>query len=112
MRGHADELTSALFTTDGTQVLSSSQDGSVRLFDARTGAQLAVLQSAEGELYDFALSRDGKIATLGKGEVVRVFACEVCGSLDQVRALALSRSPGRSPPRSASSSSPPRNDLG
>jgi WD40 repeat protein len=93
MRGHEDELTTALFTADGSQVLSSSQDGSIRLFDAHTGAQLAVVQSAEGELYDVALSREGLIATLGKGEVVRVFRCEVCGSLDRVRALALSRSP-------------------
>jgi WD40 repeat protein/DNA-binding SARP family transcriptional activator len=93
MRGHEDELTNALFTADGSQVLSSSQDGSIRLFDAHTGTQLAAVQSAEGELYDVALSRDGTIATLGKGEVVRVFRCEVCGSLDQVRALALSRSP-------------------
>jgi WD40 repeat protein/DNA-binding SARP family transcriptional activator len=93
MRGHEDELTTALFTADDTQVLSTSQDGSVRLFDARTGMQLAVVHSAEGELYDVALSPDGKIATLGKGEVVRVFPCDVCGSLDRVRALALSRSP-------------------
>jgi WD40 repeat protein len=93
MRGHQDELSTALFTPDGAQVLSASQDGSLRLFDARTGATLAVLQSAQGELYDVALSRDGSIATLGKGEVVRVFPCDVCGSLEQVRRLALSRSP-------------------
>jgi len=44
-------------------------------------------------LYDVALSRDGNIATLGRGDVVRVFPCDVCGSLERVRALALSRSP-------------------
>jgi WD40 repeat protein len=92
MRGHEDEVTTVVFTDDGTQVLSSSQDGDLRLWDARTGAELAVLQSG-GELYDVALSRDGRIATLGKGEVVRIFRCDVCGSLDEVRALALSRSP-------------------
>jgi hypothetical protein len=27
------------------------------------------------------------------GEVVRIFRCEVCGSLDEVRALARSRAP-------------------
>jgi WD40 repeat protein len=74
-------------------VLTSSQDGSLRLWDARTGTALAVLQSGQGEIYDAALSRDGKIATLGKGEVVHVFKCDVCGSLEQVRALALSRAP-------------------
>jgi WD40 repeat protein len=93
MRGNADEVATAIFTADGTQVLSAGTDGSLRLFDARTGKPLAVVQSAEGELYDVDLSRDGKIATLGIGEVVRVFACDVCGRLDRVRALALSRSP-------------------
>jgi WD40 repeat protein len=93
MQGHQDEVTTAVFAAGDTQVLSSGLDGSLRLFDARTGEQLAVLQSAEGELYDVALSSDGKIATLGKGEVVRVFPCDICGSLDRVRSLALSRSP-------------------
>jgi WD40 repeat protein/DNA-binding SARP family transcriptional activator len=92
LRGHQDEVTTVLFTADGSQVLSTSQDGTLRLFDASTGALLAVLQSA-GELYDVALSRDGKIATLGKGDLVRVFRCDVCGSLERVRALALSRHP-------------------
>ena len=91
LRGHDDEVTTAIFTDDGTQVLSSSIDGTVRLWDARGGDALAVLQSGGGELYDVALSRDGRIATLGEGEVVRVFECEVCGSLDEVRALARSR---------------------
>jgi WD40 repeat protein/DNA-binding SARP family transcriptional activator len=93
MQGNADEVTTAIFTRDGKQVLSSGQDGTVRLFDARTGTVLAVLRSAESELYDVALSRDGNIATLGRGEVVRVSPCDFCGSLDRVRALALSRSP-------------------
>ncbi|MGH2969198.1 MAG: WD40 repeat domain-containing protein, partial [Solirubrobacteraceae bacterium] len=95
MQGHEDEVTTTVFTADATKVLSSSQDGTIRLWDARTGVPLAVLQSGQGEVYDMALSRDGKIATLGKGEVVRVFNCDVCGSLEQVRARALSRSPGR-----------------
>jgi len=93
LRGHDDEITTAVVSADGTRVLSSSQDGTLRLWDAHSGAQLAVLQSGQGEIYDAALSSDGKIATLGKGEVVRVFDCDVCGSIDRVRALALSRAP-------------------
>jgi WD40 repeat protein/DNA-binding SARP family transcriptional activator len=93
LRGHEDEITTAVVSSDGTRVLTSSQDGSLRLWDAHSGAQLAVLQSGEGEIYDAAMSSDGKIATLGKGEVVRVFACDVCGSIERVRALALSRAP-------------------
>ena len=36
MRGHEDEVTTAVFTRDGSQVLSSSADGTLRLWDART----------------------------------------------------------------------------
>jgi WD40 repeat protein len=93
LRGPEDELTSALFTADGKRVLTSSNDGSLRLYDARDGTELAVLQAPQGQLYGVALSPDGDIATLGSGDVVRVFPCEVCGTLDEVRALARSRSP-------------------
>jgi WD40 repeat protein/DNA-binding SARP family transcriptional activator len=93
MRGHQDEVTTVLVTATGRQVLSASQDGTVRLWDSRTGEQLASLQTGEGELYDIALSRDGKIATLGKGDVVQVFDCDFCGSLDRVREVALDRTP-------------------
>jgi WD40 repeat protein len=93
LRGHTDELTSATFTSDGNRVLTSSSDGTVRLWDARNGDELMVLQSGAGEIYDSIQSRDGKIATLGKGEVVKVFPCEACGSMDQVRAIAASDKP-------------------
>jgi WD40 repeat protein len=91
LRGHEDEVTTAIFTADGRRVLSSSIDGTVRLWDPRGGDALAVLQSGSGEVYDVALSTDGRIATLNEGNVVRVFDCEVCGSLDEVRATARSR---------------------
>ena len=100
MRGNEDELTTAVFTADGKQVLSSGQDGSLRLFDARRGEQLAVLQS-RGQLLDVAQRRDGTVATLGTGDVIRVFPCDFCGSLQRVRAIALSRSPRRLTPSEA-----------
>jgi WD40 repeat protein len=93
LRGHEDEVTAAIFTRDGTRVLSASSDGTLRLWDRRGGDALAVLESGGRPLDDVALSRDGRIATLDNGEGVRVFRCDVCGSLDQVRALARSLKP-------------------
>ena len=93
LRGPTDEITGAVFTRDGTGVLSSSADGTVRLWDARGGDAIVVLESGGGPIYDIAQSRDGRIATFGAGGVVRVFRCEVCGSLDDVAALARSRAP-------------------
>ena len=92
LRGHQDEVDTARFAPGGSQVLSVSDDGTLRLWDARSGAALAVLDSGGGPLQDFAVSRDGRIATLSKAGVVRVVGCEVCGSLQQVRTLARSRS--------------------
>jgi hypothetical protein len=37
------------------------------------------------------VSRDDRIITLSKAGVVRVFGCEVCGSLQHVLALAHAR---------------------
>jgi WD40 repeat protein/DNA-binding SARP family transcriptional activator len=91
LRGHQDELTTAIFVSDGAQVLSASSDGTLRLWDSRTGDALAVLQSGKDPLYDVAASRDGRIATMDLVGVVHVFNCEVCGSLKQVRALAALR---------------------
>ncbi len=93
LQGHEDEVKTAVFTADGSRVFSSSADGTLRLWDARTGAPLAVLRSGEDVVDDVALSSDGKIATLNSGEIVQIFECEVCGSLDDVLALARSRSP-------------------
>ena len=91
LQGHDDEISTVLFTNDGGRILSSSQDGTVRLWDVDGGDALAVIQSGSSELHDVTLSRDGSIATLDDESVVRVFRCEVCGSLEAVRALARTR---------------------
>jgi WD40 repeat protein len=91
LRGLTDEATTAIFTNDGAHVLSSASDGTLRMWDARGGDPLVVLQSGGPPIYDVTQSRDGTIATLSKGEIVRVFKCDVCGSFEQVLALARSR---------------------
>jgi hypothetical protein len=65
----------------------------LRLWDSRSGAQLAVLESGPAELDNVVVSHDGQVATLGENGAVHVFRCGVCGSLADVRALALSRHP-------------------
>jgi WD40 repeat protein len=91
LRGHTDEVVGAAFTPNGARVLTASDDGTLRVWDANSGAQLAVLQSGGGPLWSLTVSPDGRIATLSSKGVIRVFTCEVCGSLDQVRAIARAR---------------------
>lgn len=48
LRGHAGSVGSVDVTPDGSQIVSGSSDGSVRLWDAQSGTQLAVLHQLEG----------------------------------------------------------------
>ncbi len=48
---------------DGQYVLSGSEDGSVRLWDARTGSGLALIEDGTGPVYSVAISpKNDKIA--------------------------------------------------
>jgi WD40 repeat protein len=94
LRGHSDEVLTAAFTRGGSRVLTTSGDGTVRLWDAHGGDALVVLQqTGDVPVYDVAQGRGGTVATLDGHWVVRVFRCEVCGTVAQVRAQALSRHP-------------------
>lgn len=50
-RGHLARATQALFSPDGERVLSCSHDRTARIFDARTGRELATLRGHESLVY-------------------------------------------------------------
>jgi WD40 repeat protein/DNA-binding SARP family transcriptional activator len=93
LHGHSDEVYNASFTPDDKRVISTSNDGTVRLWDPRGGMALAVLQSGADPIYDLWVGKGDMIATLDGNEVVRLFRCQVCGDVAQVRALARSLHP-------------------
>ena len=45
LSGHAGFVTSAAYSPDGTRIVTASDDKTARIWDARTGAQLAVLSA-------------------------------------------------------------------
>lgn len=77
LRGHTAPVRSAVFSTDGRQLLSASWDGTARLWDAATGKQLtsvAVPGDSKRGLQTAALSPDGsRLVTAGEDGVARVW---------------------------------------
>jgi WD40 repeat protein len=65
LRGHQGPVVSATFSRDGKHILTASHDGTARLWDARSGENLALLKS-DGTPLRFALfSADGKVIVTG-----------------------------------------------
>ena len=73
-RGHVSAVISVAYSPDGARLLSTSEDGTARVWDAATGNATLVLRSQMGEVVDAAFSPDGKlIATGGSDGLVRVW---------------------------------------
>jgi WD40 repeat protein len=57
--GHEDFITSARFNLNGRFVVTAADDGSARVWDVATGAQLAVIKFKAGKTTAASFSRDG-----------------------------------------------------
>ncbi len=61
LRGHTSAVSDAVYSPDGKLIATSSTDGTVRVYDARTGAQRLILHASTSQV---AFSPDGaRIAT-------------------------------------------------
>ena len=70
MRGRS----AAAFSPDGARIVSGSDDQTVRVWDAASGAELLVLRGHEGPVYAAAFSPDGARIVSGSGDgTVRVW---------------------------------------
>ncbi len=65
--GHRNVVVSIALSSDGTRVLSGSNDGTVRLWELATGKQIRRMEGHRGQAWAVAFSPDGKLA-LGGGQ--------------------------------------------
>ncbi len=92
LSGHTGRINGVAFSPDSRLVVTASEDQTARVWEARTGEQLAVLSGHTGAVRDAVFSPDGRaVLTASMDGTARVFSCDVCGSTGQLLALARAR---------------------
>jgi hypothetical protein len=68
LEGHEDRVTSVAFSPDGQRLATGSDDGTARVWDAATGAEVLRLEGLEGQFTSVAFSPDGQRLAIGSGD--------------------------------------------
>ena len=72
--GHEDRVACAAFSPDGTLIVTASRDGTARVWDAATGAELAILRGHAGPVVSATFGSDGtRIVTASEDATARVW---------------------------------------
>ena len=74
MQGHTAPLNTADFSADGTEAITTSDDGTARIWDAHGGRELMVLKGHGDRVTSGKFSSDGKlVVTAGYDGVARLW---------------------------------------
>ncbi len=77
LKGHTAKVNSASYSPDGSRIITASEDGTAKVWDARNGAELLSLKGHYGMVNTASFSPDGsQIVTTGQEDTVRVWDAE------------------------------------
>jgi hypothetical protein len=78
LSGHGDAVVSAAYSPDSTRIVTASDDKTARIWDARTGAQLAVLSGHGARVNSAAYSPEGThIVTASDDKTARIWDARI-----------------------------------
>ena len=64
LRGHSGQIVDRCFSPDGSRIISTSSDGTARLWDARTGETVLVIEGGGAGAFSAVFSPDGILAAV------------------------------------------------
>jgi WD40 repeat protein len=74
LTGHDSAVYSAVFSPDGSRIVTASQDNTARTWDAATGEEIAVLRGHQGSVNSAAFNSDGsRIVTASADSTARIW---------------------------------------
>ncbi len=92
LKGHKNVLRDAAFSRDGSYIVTGADDGMIGLWKTSTGDQLALLQMPSASVTSVQLSPGGRfILITGQDQVARIYDCEICAPLGDLRKVAEER---------------------
>jgi WD40 repeat protein len=92
LRGHVATVNSVSFSPNGQLVITAGADGTARVWQAASGASVAVLGGTGRPVKAAEFSPNGRfVATGGDDRVVRLYDCEPCRPFAELLQLAHSR---------------------
>ena len=68
IEAHRTDIFSLAFSPDGKLLASASKDGTIGLWDAKTGESKQVLRGHKGDVLRLVISPDGKLLASGGGD--------------------------------------------
>ena len=87
LQGHFALVSDAAFSPDGRWIATAGP-GTAGLWSVSDGRLTYYLRGHEGKLTAVAFAPDGLLATGGVDGTVRLFRCQVCGGVDELKELA------------------------